>query len=178
MKTENEEVLEGRRFYMEHQEYFDQHAEAKDGINKAGFAFHTERNEPGGHYFLSSLRESACHWCGRTREDVRYDDLPGPCENHQYPPDIKGIITGEEQRYFNLLKKGKEFIPKFISKYGMSGESLAVLHNTHGYDIETVGGIVEVPRDMVSEYDAVMERERSKSRACQVKKLIHVEIME
>ena len=55
---------------------------------------------------------------------------------------------------------------------GMSGETLASLHHTYGYDPETVSGIVEVPAEIMDEYNTRMETERSRSRSAIVRTVL------
>jgi hypothetical protein len=56
----------------------------------------------------------------------------------------------------------------------MSGETLAILHHTHGYDPETVDGVVPVPPQIMTDYYTAMETERDRSRAAIVREVITV----
>lgn len=56
----------------------------------------------------------------------------------------------------------------------MSGETLAVLHHTHGYDPETVDGVVSVPPQIMADYHTAMETERDRSRAAIVREVVTV----
>jgi len=143
---------------------------------KAFHAYHVPhfRCDPKAHNFTSSLRESACRWCGRTREQVRWDDLPAECAKRQPSPEIEDVIIGEERKAFDLFARAEKEVPKLVAKLGMSGESLAALHHTHGYDPETVTGIVDVPPQMLADYHAAMQSERVRSRAAQSKEAITV----
>lgn len=56
---------------------------------------------------------------------------------------------------------------------GMSGETLAVLHHTHGYDPETVAGVVNMPPPQIlTDYYQAMETEKERSRAAIVRTVI------
>ena len=140
------------------------------------------RCDPKAHNFGSSLRESACRWCGRTREQVRWDELPPECAKRPPVPGIEDVILGEERKAFALLARAEKDVPKLVARLGMNGETLAGLHHTHGYDPETVTMALEVPHSELAmkikalrpDYEAAMETERARSRAAQVKEVITV----
>lgn len=150
-------------------EYFDQNPDAKDEVMKAYFAYHAGANEDGAHFFLDRRRDCKCRRCGRSRELVRWDELPPRCQNE---PDIAGVILREEEKAFGLIEKATSEVPKLVAKLGMSGQTLAVLHHTHGYDPEIVSGVMDVPKQMLTEYNSAMETERERSRASHVKQVI------
>lgn len=158
------------------EQYFKEHPEAKDGVMKAFYAYHEEDylNNPKVHYFPSLLKASKCHFCGRRREDVRWDDLPPQCQKRPLNafPDIGETLDGEETRANALYEKAKLHVPRLVKKMGMSGGTLATLHHTHGYDPETVGGVVDVPPEMMTAYNASMETERDRSRKAIVREVI------
>lgn len=156
------------------EKYFGEHPGAKDEVVKAHFAYHIQhiRDNPGAHHFAGPWRHCECHWCGRSREQVRWDDLPAQCQHRPELPDIAGTIRGEEERAFALSDKATREVPKLVAKLGMSGETLAILHHTHGYDPETVAGIVDVPPQMLTDYHTAMEEERCRSRAAFVRDVI------
>jgi len=154
--------------------YFEDHPSERDGVMKAYYAYHAPhfRLEPKGHNFGSALRESQCHWCGRSRETVRWDDLPAECCARPSLPDIEETIFSEEEKAFVLLERAVYDVPRLVSKLGMSGDTLAILHHTHGFDAETVSCIVDVSPQMLSDYHVAMELERERSRGAQVKDVI------
>ena len=156
--------------------YFRENPEARDGVMKAYHAYNVPhfRLDLKAHNFPTALRESACQWCGRTREQVRWDELPPECQKRPPVPEIEDVILGEERKAFALLARAEKEVPKLVTKLGMNGETLAVLHHTHGYDPETVASIVDVPPQMLADYHAAMETERARSRAAQVKEVITV----
>jgi len=157
-------------------QYFRQHPEAKDGVVKAHYAYHALRSEDiRSHEFASVLRGAPCLGCGRTRERVRWDDLPAHCLRPLPSLNAEGIIRGEELKALALLEKAEKTVPKIVAKLGMSGETLAVLYHTYGYDPETVAGVVAVPESLIADYNLAMERERERSRDSQVKKLVLVQ---
>ena len=159
-------------------DYFVAHPEAKDGVMKAYFAYHAGhfRGEPKGHNFTSGAPWSQCQWCKRSREMVRHDGLSGECQERPASADtlIADVILGEEQRAFALLAKAEQIVPKIVEKIGMSGETLAVLHHTHGYDPETVSNVVDVLPEMITKYHDVMMREQDRSRAAIKREIITV----
>ncbi len=160
--------------------YFDAHPETKAGVMKAYHAYHVEhfRCDPRGHNFTSGSRESKCQWCGRSREMVRHDDLPPECQKRPASAEvpIADVILGEEQKAFALLAKAERIVPKIVEKMGMSGETLAVLHHTHGYDPETVSGVAAVPPEMIAEYHEAMMREQNRSRAAMKREIVTVRL--
>jgi alanyl-tRNA synthetase len=79
-------------------------------------------------------------------------------------PDIVGVIMEEERKAFHLLQSAPLQVHRVISRVGVTGESLAILHHTHGYDPETVACIIDVPGDCITEYHAAMDAERERSR--------------
>jgi alanyl-tRNA synthetase len=105
---------------------------------------------------------------------VRWDDLPPQCQKRPELPDIADTIQGEEEKAFALLDKATREVPKIVAKRGMSGETLAVLHHTHGYDPETVDGVVSVPPQIMADYYTAMETERDRSRAAIVREVVTV----
>ena len=158
--------------------YFQSHPEARDGVMKAWYAYHAPhfRCDPSSHNFSSALRESRCAWCGRSREDVRWDNLPSECQKRPQIAEIDDTIFDEEKKAFALFGRADVEVPKLVEKFGLSGSTLATLHHTHGFDPETVAGIVDVPKQMIEDYHTAMEKERELSRSSQVKKLISVQI--
>jgi hypothetical protein len=155
-------------------EYFRENPAARDGVMKAFHAYHVPhfRCDSQAHNFGSSLRGSSCLWCGRTREQVRWDELPPECAKRPPVPEIKDVILGEERKVFALLYRAEKDVPQLVAKLGMNGATLAVLHHTHGYDPETVASIVDVPPPMLEDYHTAMEAERARSRSAQVKEVI------
>jgi hypothetical protein len=157
-------------------EYFADHPEEKDGVMKVYHAYHVAhfRLDGGAHNFLSSSRTCECFWCGRTRQDVRWDDLPPECQNRPSDADlgIGEVLESEEKKAHAIYEKAKVHVPRLVKKMGMSGETLATLHHTHGYDPETVSGVVEVPPEVMTAYNASMETERDRSRKAIVREVI------
>ena len=158
------------------EKYFEQHPDAKDEVVKAYFAYHTThiRDNPGVHNFNGPWRDCECQWCGRSRELVRWDDLPAQCQQRPDLPDIADVIRAEEEKAWALLKKAESDVPRVVKKMGMNGETLAVLHHTCGYDPETVDGVVKVPQQVMADYYTAMETERDRSRAAIVRAVITV----
>ena len=157
--------------------YFEEHPEEKDGVLKAWYAYHAPhfRVMPDMplHNFTSSQRWSKCQWCGRSREEVRHDDLSGRCAKHKILPEIKDVLHEEALSFFALTEKAKTFVPKFIEKNKLSGETLAILHHTHGHEPETVAMVTGLDLNTyLADYEVSMEEERARSRACHKREII------
>lgn len=152
---------------MNHLQYFTAHPEARENILKAFYAYHTHhpRHHEGAHHFSGPYRDSDCQWCGRTRELVRWDDLPAQCQQRPDAPDIAEVMRGEEEKAWALIVKAEREVPRLIARMGMSGETLAVLHHTHGFTPELFPDGVEVPAQVIADYNAAMEIEQQRSRA-------------
>lgn len=158
-------------------QYFEEHPEEKDGVLKAWYAFHAPhwRVMPDMplHNFTSSQRWSKCINCGRSREEVRYDELSPRCLQHVKPMDIAEVLADEARSFLALLERAKTFVPKFIEKNKLNGETLAILHHTYGCDPETVASVCNVEiKSFMADYEQSMEEERARSRACQKKEII------
>src|SRR5689334_10141708 len=54
------------------------------------------------------------------------------------PPNVKGIIRTEEEKYLKLLKLAPKIIAKILAKYGLSDNTLFLLKDTYGIDPEIV----------------------------------------
>jgi len=155
-------------------EFFASNPQDRAHVLKAYHAYHVQhfKDDTMAHNFTNGSRDAACVWCGRTRELVRWDDQPPECQCRPDMPDVADVIHGEEQRAFTVLDRAAKDVPTIVAKHGMSGETLAMLHHTHGYDPETVDGVVTVPTDVMADYHTAMERERERSRCAQVKEVV------
>lgn len=118
-------------------EYFRNKSDAKDSVMKAFYAYHAPhfRLMSGAHGFTSIQRWSACSFCGRTREQVRHDELAAKCQNYPTIEDIKAVIEREEQRALECLSKAKTIVLKI--KGPLDESKLQWLWETHGIDSET-----------------------------------------
>lgn len=148
--------------------YFSENPEQKDHVMKAYHAFHVNhfREHSESHHFLNGNRDCECFWCSRSREQVRHDSLPAECLAHPDASvlDIETVIANEEAKAHALFERAKSVVPAFIRKHGLTGESLATLHHTFGFDPETVAGVVDVPESLISDYHERMNEERQLSR--------------
>lgn len=160
--------------------YFKEHPDQKDEVVKAYFAYHTHhiRQIDGAHNFNGPWKDCVCQWCGRSRMLVRWDDEPAQCQKRPELPDIKETIKSEEQKAFALIKRAEKDVPYLIEKMGMSGDTLAILHHTHGYVAEIVDAVVHVPPDVMRVYYEKMEQEKERSRSAMVKKTIKVKTVD
>lgn len=151
-------------------EWFQAHPEHMDGLERAYFAYQTGWNNRlrvhGEHDFAGPMdeRTSKCRACGRTREMVRWGDEDPRCASAATVEQVEGVILGEERKYIALLEWAKTEVPRLISKMGLSGKTLAILHHTHGFEIDIVGDYVELTDELVEAYHTEMEAERTISR--------------
>jgi hypothetical protein len=157
-------------------DYFQAHPETKDGVMKAYYAYHAPhfRLDAKAHNFLGALKSSVCEWCKRTREDVRWDNLDPECASRPVLQGIQEVILSEEAKAFLLYESAKSIAPKVVEKLGLNGQTLAVLHHTHGCDPEIVASVIDVPAEILSDYYSAMELERFRSRSSQKKTVITV----
>lgn len=125
-------------------EYFAEHPEAKDDVMKAYYAFHAPhfRLDVNAHNFTTQQRTSCCLWCKRSRENVRWDDLPPQCQQRPafIDMDIADVIKQEEEKAFILQQQARTEVPKLIKKYGgtLTPKVITKLYSTHGYDEDTI----------------------------------------
>lgn len=160
-------MSDARKIY---EKYFLGNDEAIIGLRKAVYAYH-EHALPLSHFFNSNNRTARCVQCERSREQVRWDELPAHCAGPYSSMLARGkekaesILMDEEKNYSRLIDSAKDMVPRFIAKMGINGKTLAILHHTHGYEPEVVAGIVDVDRQSMIDYESEMEIERSRSRA-------------
>lgn len=159
--------------------FFQDNPSLKDGVLKAYYAYHAPhfRLDDKAHNFTNSSRASVCQWCGRSREDVRWDDIDPQCQSRPLLKSVEDVILEEECKAFSLLEKASIHIPKIVSKLGLSGETLAVLHHTHGYDPETVAGCVDLSSENIKDYHEHMENQRNQSRQSRTVEVIKMEVL-
>lgn len=82
----------------------------------------------------------------------------------------------EERKAFCLLQSAPLQVHRVTSKHGVTGESLAILHHTHGYDPETVACIIDIPEDCITQYHIAMDVERERSRDSLKREQVMVQI--
>jgi hypothetical protein len=146
--------------------------DAKDGVMRATFAYHFKhlREHPKAHKFSGPWRDCRCEWCDISREEVRWcEDLPYECQKRpssikdDVVEEIEEVLLKEENLYTSLLQRGEKFIPKFVNKHGLTGETLSILFHTHGYSPEVVETYFDIPKEILQEFDNMMEKESSRS---------------
>ena len=159
------------------EDYFAARPAARDEVTKA---YHARivvhrTDHPGAHWFAGFSPGSVCRWCGRTRDLVRYDGLPAECASRPDDlPEVASVLMDEESRAFALYDRARAIVPAMIARHGMSGETLAMLHGTHGIDPETVDSICPVPAGMIAGYEAEREKDRARSRAAHKPEVIRM----
>lgn len=117
--------------------YLCEHPEEWDGIKRATYAYHKNHREPAAHYFLTSMRDAPCQWCGQTREGLRWDwyGKPPTCEARPKWADesIENVIAREEKLFGKVLDRAKKLASE-IDVAALTGEELARMHHTYGVD--------------------------------------------
>lgn len=169
-------------------QYFEDNVNLKDEVWKATYAYGDPIDLENTHEFPKYVfpdgvdpfcqqlfLEAKCIYCGRTREQVRWDDLPPTCES-LVKTNAKENILNEEKQYFQLLEKAKTHIPQLLDKMGVSGETLSILHHTYGYDLETSLAFIDNVdhKTLSNEYEYFMQLERERSRSKQIKTVIKI----
>lgn len=149
------------------QSYVRTHPECHGGIARATFAYHRNHREKNAHYFAGSWREAECRWCGRSREQVRWDDSPPECAARPEWADqsIESVVAREEVLFAKVLERAKVLAVELdISQ--LTGASLATLHHTHGIDPSMLEcalmelGRGSLPQNLHDEYQAAYEEHR------------------
>lgn len=162
-------------------QYFADNPADMEGVRRATFAYHLNHRDRDAHYFSGSWRTAECRWCDRTREEVRWDGLPPQCTRRPQWADesIESVIAREEALFEKVLARARKLASE-IDIASLTGESLAVLHHTHGVDptmLETAlmeAGKPPLAQECHDAYQRVMAVERARSKAAQQKIVITV----
>ncbi len=126
--------------------FFNEHPEARRSVVKAAYAYAKDEMQNTGHRFKASRKwgvirrkePECCIFCGRSREDVRWDELPAHCLQRTTMESISDVVLEEEVKYQQLLERGKTEIPKLLKR----GIPRQVMWETYGYDDDTINRIV------------------------------------
>ena len=140
--------------------------ESIDGLRRATLAYHQEFSNlyPGSHRFCSDSRTATCNVCGRTRENVRWGEQIPLCAEWK-PCDIEGACLQEEQRYRELLSTANQLVPKLLrGVVEVTGDLLAKIHHTYGFDPEVVSNFIEVDESLMKDYLNAMAKHSAVSR--------------
>lgn len=145
-------------------QYFTEHPEAKDGVMRAWHAYHVYHpyQHPEAHNFDGPYRDCKCSWCGRSRENVRHDDLPATCSRRPLHKEIKDVIKLEEQKANIVLNNAEIYIPKILKTRELNGDTLFFFHGTHGWPIDVVELIIDIPLKARNEYEQLLQAEAQK----------------
>lgn len=151
---------------MTPQQYFQNHPEQRGEVMRAWYAYHAPhfRLTTDGHNFTNALRTTPCVWCGRSREQVRWDDQPPQCAARPVLPDIAETLHDEERRALALTLRAHAEIGKVKATRGINGASLVYLHQTHGITPEDVETFTDVSDAAYSDYQREMAALRQESR--------------
>lgn len=153
---------------------------AADDIEKATFAYHWTQVDhlnghhwPSGHYDHKSgrdmpdhIRFEKCHICGRTRHDVRWDDLPAHCSNVGRPT-IAEVLHSEEEHFLNMLDRAEHKIPDILAKRfkgELTAEALFFLQSSVGYPPDVIAMFADQNLEpLMPEFEKLMEVHQGKS---------------
>lgn len=156
----------------------------------------------GRHRYTSSTPWGKCLGCGCTREQNSDLDSPHPvrgtsdvarllhnphygmkdCPNPVKLRTAKEVLARESELLNRLLVRSQKEVPRLVKKLGLSGETLAVLHHTHGCDPEAVTMALDAEHpdlaatvnSLMPDYELAMQRERERSRAAHKSEIVTV----
>ncbi len=167
--------------------YLADHPEVKAEINRAILAYHSDRWTLGGHLFsgvyipgqLGGGSESVCQWCGRSREQIRWDDLPPKCAGRPKDADmyVGVVMRREEQLFARVIERASQMAVK-IDPTTLTGEELAIIHHTHGIDPSMLeialmeAGCGPLPQDLHDAYQVAYDQHRQTGKRGGVAKTI------
>jgi len=158
--------------------YFDLHPEAKADATAKGDAL--MRNELSKtHRYAHRDGETSCWVCGENWCAKRLNRCPGFAA--KYPrkeTTISGTILSEELLYSETMKRCRAIVlARFTRPEEVTGESLAELYHTHGCDSSIVEEALDcqLAESIHTDFMALMNKERARSRAAQKKAVITVQ---
>ena len=120
---------------MDTVKWLNAHPECWEGVKKATYAYHTGHPAlmPGSHSFgseipedchknehdISCYKKQRCHWCNRSRIEIRWDELPADCQSRPegFPYDPSQVMLEEELRYIQLLNRAEKELPSIVKKH-------------------------------------------------------------
>lgn len=166
------------------QRFFQEHPEHWDGVKRASFAYHFHHRRPNAHYFAGSWREASCRWCGRTREDVRWEDRDPECKNRPAWADqsVESIIASEEILFEKVLDRAKKIAAE-IDTSTLDGEQLSYLHHTHGVDPSMLEvalmdlGKGSLPQRLHDEYQVAYQKHKETGKRGLVRPIVSAKIL-
>lgn len=159
-------------------EYFGSHPEAKaDAMRKGMMLMRPEWHAS--HRYEYKNGETKCWVCGQDWHAKDLKRCPGfkRTEPEEAPTKIKRVLADEYRLYMDTIARCERMVRREHKDWStLTGEKIAVLHHTHGCGVEELEWILDssIPRQLRSDYEAVMETERARSRAAQVKEVITV----
>lgn len=167
---------------------------AEDDIRKATYAYHKDYRDyrTGEHEFRlpkfdiktnptadmsEEFKNDTCRHCGRSRSDVRWDDLPAHCHGQARAGLAAGriseVIHAEEKLFYEALRKGEQKIPEILNRHfngELSAKALFLLETSHGYHHEVVSAILGADlRGYMEEFDRLLAEHRLKSGKFKIK---------
>jgi hypothetical protein len=116
--------------------YFIDNPDKKSDVVKAYYAYHASHGEYGAHYFDGSKKVSACRFCNRMRENVRWDDSIPTCLSRPSYMDttIESVIKKEEELFSKVMTRATRIANDIVDINTITGEDLSYYHHTHGVD--------------------------------------------
>lgn len=160
-------------------------------LEKATYAYHmTARMGKDAHSFLHTFKslsmdtatdfqlrkfkQDRCEWCGRSREEIRWDSNLPSCserpvsENRFFGMTTGEVIHSEEESYFALIERAKNGSIQRVLDKKFNGEltakALFYVQNTLGYEPDIVSLVLDLEvEDLMVEYESLMDAHRRKS---------------
>jgi hypothetical protein len=165
-------------------QYFVDHPEQMDGVKRATFAYHRNHRETGAHYFLTSMRDARCQWCGRAREMVRWDEYRPECSARPKWADepIKDVVGREELLFLKVLVRAEK-LAREVDVTTLTGEALAHMHHTYGVDPSMLECALiaegrSLPQNLHDDYQRAYEVHRDTGREGLVRQVVVAKIAE
>jgi hypothetical protein len=167
-------------------DYFNAHPEAKKvAIEKGNLLLQNEWRATHHFEYDVKTKETRCWVCGQfwyglvnrcpgfgVKDSV---SVVGSLSNPIVVQNIKDVLRRETELYERTIKEcSKMVLKKFKNIDEITGKEMAHLHTTYGCDPEILEDILkdEVTHEQREQYNIWMEKERSLSRASQVKEII------
>lgn len=119
--------------------------------------------------------ESKCYRCQRTYS--HWYEFPFTCQDNinSDKPTISEILNKEEELYEITRLTFEPKIIKTVEKFGISAKAFAYLKQTHGIPLDyTCDFLLLKVSDFEEEFNKLEQKDKSLSRASQVKEIITV----
>jgi hypothetical protein len=157
--------------------YFSAHPEAKDAATAKGMVLMREDWRKS-HRYEYCDGETKCWVCGESWYANQMTRCTGFAAKYPRPDtSIEGTIRREEVLYDETVTRCRALVlARFARPEEVTGEAMTDLYHTHGCDSSIVEEVLDcrLPESVHSEFMSLMDKERARSRAAQVKKIITI----